>query len=152
LYPAAGHPDAAARFRMRTGTNDRYRRYRIGSTIPHVDDRHRAKGGIDPRPIGTDLARLPNLGKLVVGQLEKVGISTADELRGMGSIDAALRLRESGVDVCASKLCALEGAIRGVRWHAIPEAERAALRRRFDARIAKSGRDGRKRVNRRTGR
>jgi len=75
---------------------------------------------------------LPNLGKIVVEQLRAAGIDTPDELRRLGSVAAAVRLTEFGVDVCASKLAALEGAIRGVRWHSIPTAERVVLSREFE--------------------
>ena len=80
------------------------------------------------------LTDLPNLGKVVAEQLRRAGIDTPEKLRKLGSVGAALRLVESGTDVCSSKLSALEGAIRGVRWHSIPAVERAELRRRFEAR------------------
>lgn len=80
------------------------------------------------------LIDLPNLGKTAVAQLERAGVRTPGELRRLGSVGAALKLAESGVDVCQSKLSALEGAIRGVRWHSIPAEERAGLVKRFEAR------------------
>ena len=79
------------------------------------------------------LTDLPNLGPVVAEQLGQAGIATPEMLLELGSVEAALRLEESGVSVCSSKLSALEGAIRGVRWHAIPADERAALRERFEA-------------------
>jgi len=82
----------------------------------------------------TDLTGLPNLGRVVVEQLKRAGIDSPEELRRLGSVGAAVRLAEAGVDVCSSKLSALEGAIRGIRWHAIPAEERAALRAEFEAR------------------
>jgi DNA transformation protein len=69
---------------------------------------------------------------VAVAQLERAGITTPEKLRKLGSVRAALRLTGVGVPVCASKLYALEGAIRGVRWHAIPAGERAALRKQFE--------------------
>jgi DNA transformation protein len=79
------------------------------------------------------LTDLPNIGPVAAEQLQRVGISAPATLIALGSVEAALRLEESGVSVCASKLAALEGAIRGVRWHSIPANERAALRKRFEA-------------------
>jgi len=79
------------------------------------------------------LMDLPNLGPVVSEQLRRAGIDSPETLLALGSVEAALRLVESGVSVCSSKLSALEGAIRGVRWHAIPADERAALRERFEA-------------------
>jgi DNA transformation protein len=80
------------------------------------------------------LTDLPNLGDVVAGQLKRAGVETPSQLRRLGSVGAALRLNAIGVDVCSSKLSALEGAIRGVRWHSIPRDERAELMRRFEAR------------------
>lgn len=79
------------------------------------------------------LADLPNLGKVVAAQLKAAGVEMPSQLRRLGSVGAALKLTEAGVDVCSSKLSALEGAIRGVRWHSIPADERADLMRRFRA-------------------
>ncbi|GEM_PF-317270 len=81
----------------------------------------------------TDLA---NIGAVLAGRLEEAGIETAADLKTLGSIEAVLRVR-AGMDddaPCANMLYALEGAIRGVRWHGIPEDERAELRRRYLAR------------------
>ena len=82
------------------------------------------------------LTDLPNLGKVAAAQLEQAGIGTPAELKRVGSVDAALKLTEIGVSVCSSKLSALEGAIRGVRWHTIPAGERKALRKRFEKRLS----------------
>jgi DNA transformation protein len=81
-----------------------------------------------------DLVDLPNLGKVAAAQLKKAGVGTPSRLRQLGSVGAAVKLTEAGFDVCSSKLSALEGAIRGVRWHSIPADERAELLRRFRAR------------------
>ena len=81
-----------------------------------------------------ELTDLPNLGKVGTGQLRRAGIASPEALYRLGSVEAALRLSEAGIDVCSSKLSALEGAIRGIRWHAIPADERAALREEFEAR------------------
>ena len=80
------------------------------------------------------LTDLPNLGKVVAAQLKLAGIDTPAELRKLGSVGAAAKLAELGIDVCSSKLAALEGAIRGIRWHSIPADELAALREQFEAR------------------
>jgi DNA transformation protein len=81
------------------------------------------------------LSDLPNLGRVAVAQLEQAGIHTPAQLKRLGSIGAALKLEAAGVSVCASKLSALEGAIRGVRWHSIPADERRALSERFARRL-----------------
>ncbi len=84
------------------------------------------------------LRDLPNLGAVVVRKLEVAGIGTPEELRALGSIEALRRIRE-GTDEdgpCRSMPAALEGAIRGVRWHAIPKSERDDLWREYQRGIA----------------
>jgi len=79
---------------------------------------------------------LPNIGAECTAVLRAAGIATAAELRRLGSVEAAVRIREAlGADaVCRSRLSALEGAIRGVRWHLIPKPERDLLWRELDRR------------------
>ncbi len=81
-----------------------------------------------------ELTDLPNLGNVVAAQLTSVGVATPAQLRKLGSVGAALRLANAGISVCSNKLSALEGAIRGVRWHSIPKDERTDLRKRFEKR------------------
>lgn len=69
----------------------------------------------------------PNIGEALAQELALAAIRSAEELDQLGSLDAALRIEQSGRDVCANKLYALEGAIRRVRWHDIPVNERRAL-------------------------
>jgi DNA transformation protein len=73
------------------------------------------------------LTELPNIGETLADELKRAGITSPTKLRKMGSVAAATRLRESGASICSSKLFALEGAIRGVRWHSVPPMERSAL-------------------------
>jgi DNA transformation protein and related proteins len=82
----------------------------------------------------SQLSDLPNLGPTVIAELARVGITTPAQLKRAGSVGAAVKLVQAGIDVCTSKLSGLEGAIRGVRWHSIPADERAELRRRFEER------------------
>jgi len=78
---------------------------------------------------GDDLNDLPNLGKEAVKLLTAVGIKTPGDLRRIGAVAAACRIRKlrPADPPCRSMLSALEGAIRGVRWHTIPGAERDKL-------------------------
>ena len=87
---------------------------------------------------GTTLVDLPNIGAVVAGKLEAAGIGTPDELRAAGSVEALRRIREETDEEgpCRSMLAALEGAIRGVRWHAIPKSERDELWREYQQRLA----------------
>lgn len=45
-----------------------------------------------------ELADLPNLGKVVAAQLKRAGVETPSQLRRLGSVGAALKFTESGVD------------------------------------------------------
>ena len=84
------------------------------------------------------LEDLPNVGPTVARWLAAAGIRTPGELRRRGAVAAALRIRAVRPDdpLCRSMLAGLEGAIRGVRWHALPAVERERLwteyRRRFE--------------------
>jgi DNA transformation protein len=74
-----------------------------------------------------ELTDLPNIGEKLAAELHAAGIKDAAELRRLGSVEAALRVDKGERDACRSLLYALEGAIRGVRWHSIPKEERDAL-------------------------
>ena len=75
----------------------------------------------------TALGDMRNIGKVVAVELAAAGIPDGEALRAAGSVGAAIRLRDSGFDVCKSKLGGLEGAIRDITWHLIPADERAEL-------------------------
>lgn len=84
------------------------------------------------------LTSLPNIGAVVAQKLRAAGVTTPERLKALGSVEAAFRLRTLAARPedapCASMLSGLEGAIRGVRWHAIPKQERDALWQRYQAR------------------
>lgn len=65
-----------------------------------------------------ELAKLPNIGKVLEAQLEAVGIATPE----------ALRIRAADPSACFHRLCALEGALHGVRWHALDGPVKADLK------------------------
>jgi DNA transformation protein and related proteins len=75
----------------------------------------------------TDLRELRNIGSVVARELEASGLADAESLLRAGSVEAALRLRRAGFDVCRSKLGGLEGAVRGIAWHLISPEERQGL-------------------------
>ncbi|MDR1230558.1 MAG: TfoX/Sxy family DNA transformation protein [Spirochaetaceae bacterium] len=64
-----------------------------------------------------ELSKLINIGKEVERQLDDAGIATFDELKELGSRNAWLKIRQTDPSSCYNKLCALEGAIQGIRWH-----------------------------------
>lgn len=75
-----------------------------------------------------ELAKLPNIGKTVEEQLLQVGISSADELKKIGSKAAWLKIQEIDESACIHRLMALEGAIQGVKKTMLPEEVKADLK------------------------
>ncbi len=75
-----------------------------------------------------DLSRLPNIGPVLARKLCDCGIRSYDDLVEVGSVGALLRITGRKGGTHCNMLYALEGAIRGIRWHGIPKDERAKLR------------------------
>ena len=82
-----------------------------------------------------DLTTLPNIGPVLAERLYKAGIHSRDDLVELGSVETLLRIRLTDISACYNTLYALEGAIRGVRWHAIPPADRQAIKVELDRAI-----------------
>ena len=85
------------------------------------------------------LTDLPNVGAEAARWLIAAGICTPAELRRRGAVAAAAAIRRIRPDdpPCRSMLAGLEGAVRGIRWHAIPQAERDDLWRKYQAAISR---------------
>lgn len=77
-----------------------------------------------PKPIES----LPNIGPELANQLNKVGITNAEDLVGLGAMTAWRRLVRAGLQGEVSSLLALEGAIEGIRWHEISLERRQELK------------------------
>ncbi|GAA0077647.1 TfoX/Sxy family protein [Clostridium sp. CTA-5] len=75
-----------------------------------------------------ELSKLPNIGKEVESQLNKVGIFTCDELKDIGAEQAWLKIQEIDVSACIHRLLALEGAIQGIKKTALPDKRKAQLK------------------------
>ena len=88
---------------------------------------------------GGALTNLPNVGAVLAAKLQAAGVTTTQQLMEIGSVEAALRIKAqlncADDAPCASMLSALEGAIRGIRWHGIPKGERDDLWRRYRDRL-----------------
>jgi DNA transformation protein len=80
----------------------------------------------------SDLAKLPNIGAALEKRLANAGIVSERELKSMGSRAAFLKLRLIEGDTCFNCLCGLEGAVRGVRWHALSAEDKKDLKAFFD--------------------
>jgi DNA transformation protein len=96
-------------------------------------------GGTQP------LTDMPNIGRELAGLLARAGIRTPEELRRVGAVEAAVRIKSIRPDdpPCRSMLAGLDGAIRGVRWRTIPKAARDALWKKYAARTSPGTRGGR---------
>lgn len=75
-----------------------------------------------------ELSKLPNIGPGVEEQLHQAGIKTAEELRKTGSRDAWLKIKAIDPSACYNRLCGLEGALRGIRWHNLPDETKKELK------------------------
>ncbi|WP_346913197.1 TfoX/Sxy family protein [Clostridium sp.] len=74
------------------------------------------------------LSDLPNIGKKLEEQLNEVGIETIEQLKAVGSKQAWLNIRAIDSSACINRLCALEGAIRGIGWHSLSEEVKMDLK------------------------
>lgn len=74
------------------------------------------------------LSDLPNIGPVLLEKLIDVGISTPGRLAKTGSKKAFLKIRVNDPGACLDMLYALEGAIRGIRWHELPAATKRELK------------------------
>ena len=74
--------------------------------------------------------RLRNLGPVSARWLAAIGVTSADELRRMGAVEAfgRIRLREGRRSATLNLLYALHGALADQPWDEIPEAVKARLR------------------------
>jgi len=79
-----------------------------------------------------NLSTLPNIGKTLAEKLKVVGINTPDLLRSTGSEDAFIKLKTVDQEACINMLYALEGAIRGIRWHNLDKNRKSELKEFFD--------------------
>lgn len=79
-----------------------------------------------------ELTDLPNIGKTLADKLIKVDISTPEKLIEIGSENAFIRLQAIDDGACYNMLCALEGAIQGIRWHSLDKSRKIDLKAFFD--------------------
>ena len=75
-----------------------------------------------------ELSELFNIGEVVEGQLNQVGIHTAAELRECGAKQAWLRIQAIDTSACIHRLLALEGAIEGVKKTQLSDDVKADLK------------------------
>lgn len=79
-----------------------------------------------------ELMKLPNVGKVLAGNLIKSGITTPEELYRVGAKEAFLRIRrEVDPEACLHMLYGIKGAILGIPDSELPEDVREDLRAFF---------------------
>jgi len=69
----------------------------------------------------TELTALKNIGKEMERKLKSVGITTAEELKDVGSKEAFLTLKSRYSNLCLVHLYTLEGAVCDVEYNKLPE-------------------------------
>ena len=75
-----------------------------------------------------ELKNLANVGKVLAANLEKVGITTTEQLRKTGSENAFIKIRTVDKGACLCVLYALEGAIQNTRWHNLSKDKKDELK------------------------
>ena len=76
-----------------------------------------------------ELQNLPNIGAKLEDQLMRIGVHTIEQLRTVGSRQAWRNILAIDPSACYMRLCALEGALQGVRWHDLSEETKCQLRK-----------------------
>ncbi len=79
-----------------------------------------------------ELQKVPNIGKRVEEQLNEIGIQTFEQLKTVGSKQAWLSIKGIDHSACMNRLCALEGAIQGIRWHNLSDEMKRELKEFYD--------------------
>ncbi|GAB4389468.1 TfoX/Sxy family DNA transformation protein [Albidovulum sp.] len=79
------------------------------------------------------VSAIANLGPASDAAFARAGISSAEELRALGADAAYLKLLAAGTRPHFIGYCALVMGLQGRPWDDCRGAEKAALRRRFDA-------------------
>lgn len=76
----------------------------------------------------SQLSSMPNIGKVLEDQLIQVGIETPEQLMEVGSKQAWLRIKAIDPSACYNRLCGLEGAVQGIRWHGLSDQVKKDLK------------------------
>ncbi|MDQ2091251.1 TfoX/Sxy family DNA transformation protein [Marimonas arenosa] len=83
--------------------------------------------------MGTPVSTIRNLGPAMEAAFARSGIHSAEELRALGPDAAYARLLENGHRPHFIGYYVLVMGLQGRRWNDCKGAEKAALRRKFDA-------------------
>jgi DNA transformation protein len=75
-----------------------------------------------------ELTRLPNVGKVLEKNLNKIGIYTEKQLKEIGSREAFVRIRMIDSGACLHMLYGLQGAIDGIKDSLLPLSTKQQLK------------------------
>lgn len=84
----------------------------------------------------TPIIKAANLGPKSAAWLSKIGVTSLEELRELGSIEVMLRLKQSGIPASLNLLYALEGALEGRHWQDIKRERKGELVLMWDAALS----------------
>ncbi len=79
----------------------------------------------------SELSSLPNVGKVLENNLKAAGITSAEELREVGTKEAFIRIRMIDSGACIQMLYGLHGAVVGVRDNDLPKETKDELKQFF---------------------
>ncbi|MDR2899839.1 MAG: TfoX/Sxy family protein [Clostridiales bacterium] len=79
----------------------------------------------------SELTSLPNVGKVLAQNLNAVGISTAEELRKVGTKEAFMRIRTVDPGACVQMLYGLHGAVTGIKDRELTKETKDELKEFF---------------------
>lgn len=83
----------------------------------------------------TQLVKLqhqPNIGITLAEKLNRADITTLEQLTAIGSEKAFIKLSTIDDSTCYNMLCALEGAIQGIRWHSLSTGKKLELKEFYE--------------------
>ena len=75
-----------------------------------------------------ELSSLRNIGKEIERKLISVNITTAEELKNLGSKEAFIRLKLRYQNICLVYLYTLEGAISDIEYNQLPNGIKQDLK------------------------
>jgi len=80
-----------------------------------------------------ELRSLMNIGSEMEKKLTSVGITTAEELKAIGSKEAFMRVKAQYPRVCLVHLYTLEGAVADLPYNQLPEEVKQILKNYVDS-------------------
>jgi DNA transformation protein and related proteins len=80
-----------------------------------------------------ELIKLPNIGNALEQRLNQIGIYTIEDLQQKGSKESFKQVKAVDKEACLNMLCALEGALQGVRWHNLSQGDKKSLKEYYQS-------------------